>query len=411
MADTKQAEKDYLTRTGSTEWERVKPFSHPGADTLAESARLLHDFAVAMLALQPGPDDLILDLGAGGCWCSDLLTRLNRRTVAVDIALDMLRVGRSRPNGASIAAVAGDLEHLPFRSGVFAKAVCLSAIHHVPDIAAALREVSRVLRDDGAAVFSEPGKGHADQPVSTAAMRDYGVLEQDILIPEFVSACRAAGFVDVRIKPLSYAIPEFDLTLEEWVRWSTLAASRRPARALGKMGRAALEFAGAAKGSVLFEEALGMSLVRTLRSAMEDHPIIVASRMPLGARHGTPPWQARIEILEAAARVKAGGRWTGRVRVTNLGRMPWEPAATTGTGQVTLGIQVLDSCGRLLARDHHRLQLPHRVLPGETVEMPFACTAPADRGNAHMKFDLVAEGVTWFEPTGSVTATAPIIVE
>ena len=172
MADTKQAEKDYLARTGSTAWERVKPFSHPGADTLADSASLLHDFAVAMLALAPAPDDLILDLGAGGCWCSDLLRRLNRRSVAIDISLDMLRTGRARPGAGALWAVAGDLEHLPFRSGAFAKAVCLSAIHHVPDIAGALRELARVLRDDGVAVFSEPGKGHAHAPVSAAAVRD-----------------------------------------------------------------------------------------------------------------------------------------------------------------------------------------------------------------------------------------------
>ena len=176
MAVTTQAEKEYLARTGSTDWERLKPFSHRGADTLADSASLLHDFAVAMLALAPAPDDLILDLGAGGCWCSDLLRRLNRRSVAIDISLDMLRTGRSRPGGADLWAVAGDLEHLPFRSAAFAKAVCLSAIHHVPDIAGALRELARVLRDDGVAVFSEPGKGHAHAPVATAAMRDYGVL-------------------------------------------------------------------------------------------------------------------------------------------------------------------------------------------------------------------------------------------
>ena len=38
--DTKQADKEYLARTGSSEWERVKPFSPTGADTLVESARL-----------------------------------------------------------------------------------------------------------------------------------------------------------------------------------------------------------------------------------------------------------------------------------------------------------------------------------------------------------------------------------
>src|SRR5688500_4577804 len=109
-ADTKQAEKEYLSRTGTSEWERVKPFSHAGADTLIESARLLQDFATAMLALRPAPTDLILDLGAGGCWCSDLLRRLNRRAVAVDISWDMLRAGRSRPAGSSLLAAVGDME-------------------------------------------------------------------------------------------------------------------------------------------------------------------------------------------------------------------------------------------------------------------------------------------------------------
>jgi hypothetical protein len=44
-----------------------------------------------MMMLRPGPDDLILDLGAGGCWCSDMLGRVNRRAVAVELSLDMLR--------------------------------------------------------------------------------------------------------------------------------------------------------------------------------------------------------------------------------------------------------------------------------------------------------------------------------
>jgi len=411
MLDTKQAEKEYLARTGSTEWERVKPFSQPGADTLVDSATLLHDFAVAMLALRPGPEDLILDLGAGGCWCSDLLRRLNRQTVAVDIAVDMLRTGRSRPDGREIRAVAADMEHLPFRNAVFAKAVCLSAIHHVPDIRRALREVARVLREDGMVVFSEPGKGHAAKPVSTTAMRDFGVLEQDILISEFAAACRDAGFVHVRVKPLSYAIPEFDLTPEEWRRWSALAGSKRPRRALAKIGRAVLELVGAAKRSLLFEEAFGMTLVRTLRSAMEDHPIILASKVPLQPSEAGSPWSARIEVLETDSRVAAGARWTGRVRLTNTGTRTWHATSATGSGYVRLGIQLLDSSGRLVSREHHRVVLPERVEPGKSVEVPFTCPAPPQPGMQRVKFDLVAEGVTWFEPTGSEPAVCTLLAE
>jgi hypothetical protein len=51
--DSLQAEKNYLARTGSSEWERAKPLSHKEADTLSESARLLHDFPTAMMILAP----------------------------------------------------------------------------------------------------------------------------------------------------------------------------------------------------------------------------------------------------------------------------------------------------------------------------------------------------------------------
>ena len=424
-ADTKQAEKEYLARTGSSAWERVKPFSHAGADTLGDSAQLLHDFSVAMLTLQPAPDDLILDLGAGGCWCSDLLGRLNRRSVAVDISLDMLRTGRSRPTGATIRAVAGDLERLPFRSGTFQKAVCLSAIHHVPDIPKALVELSRVLTDDGVAFFSEPGRGHADAPVSTAAMRDFGVLEQDILIENFAAACRSAGFRDVRVKALGYAVPAFDLTPEDWSAWSRLAASRRPMRAARKIALAFAELLGLGKQGALFEETFGMAVVRTLRGAMEDHPILLASKTPLGVAGVGPKWAADIEV-QTVTSVACGAAAPTRVpatvpatvlptvpmtvSATNRGSARWNAASRTGTGHVTLGIQVLDADGRLLTRDHHREPLPNDVPPGQTVSLTFNCPAPAEPGRYVLKLDLVAEGVTWFETAGSRATSTPLEV-
>jgi len=408
--DTKQAEKEYLARTGSSVWEQTKPFAYPGSDTLHESAQLLHDFSVAMMALQPGPDDLVLDLGAGGCWCADLLGRLNRRAVAVDISLDMLRTGRSRPTGADIRAVAGDFEMLPFQSGTFQKAVCLSAIHHVPNIPKAVREIARVLSDTGVALFSEPGRGHGDAAVSTAAMRDYGVLEQDVLIPDFVRACREAGFRDVRIKTLSYTIPAFDLTPEQWETWSGMAQSKRPVRALRKIARGLAEFVGLGKGGLLFEETFGMSLVRTLRHAMEDHPIIIASKAPSDGTEIGSLRSARIDVA-ADDHARPGGAVAVRVTLTNLGSAAWPAASRSGTGHVRLGVQLLDEGGRLLNRDHHRETLPHDMAPGATTTLSFTCPA-ADRPGSYMfKFDLVAEGTTWFEAVGSQTVTTRLTVD
>ena len=409
MTDSKQAEKTYLGLTGSSAWERAKPFSHPGADTLADSAQLLHDFAVAMMALQPAPDDLILDLGAGGCWCSDLLGRLHRRSIAVDISLEMLQAGRSRPGGSGIRAVAGDMEALPFRPGTFQKAVCLSALHHVPDMRAAIREIGRVLTDDGIALFSEPGRGHAQAAVSTAAVRDFGVLEQEVRIAEFAAAASEAGFKDVRIKTLAYSIPAFDLTPDEWRRWARLAASKRPLRALQKMGRAALEFFGLGKRGVLFEEAFGMSMVRTLRHATEDHPIILASKRPLPDARVPAPRRAHIDV-EAPRRAQPGGSIPVRVWLINRGTAPWDAAGRSGTGQVRFGVQLLGGNGRLIARAHHRVNLPSDVPPGASTELLFDCPVPTAPGTYMLKFDVVAEGVTWFETGGSPVATHRLTV-
>ena len=116
--DSKQAEKTYLSRTGGSAWEREKPFSPPGDETLDDSLELLHDFAVAAKLLQPSPNDRIIDLGAGA--------RLVLRPAAAaephvgrrgHLARDAAG-RRERNTRVPIAAVAGDFERLPFVDGV-----------------------------------------------------------------------------------------------------------------------------------------------------------------------------------------------------------------------------------------------------------------------------------------------------
>ena len=408
--DTKQGEKEYLRRTSAGAWERFKPFSPPGTHTLDDSAALMQDFAVAIRHLPPRPSDFILDLGAGACWCSDWLQRLNFTTVAVDIAHDMLALGRTRlPAPETARLVAGDLELLPFASGSFDKAYCLSAIHHVPNIPKALGEVARVLKADGAALFSEPGFGHADKPTSVTAMQDFGVLEQDIVAVEFMDACTAAGFVDVRLKPMSYVIPSFGLTRDEWLAWQTHARTKRPARAIGKMWRGLLEFFGVGKRSVLFEEAFAMTLVRLLEGAMHDHPVIVARKSAPAAGVGTGHL-ARIDVTSAPARAARGTTMPVALLVTNTGDVPWIVEESVETGRVRLGVQWLDADRRLVNRDFHRVALGAPLAPGRSTALRFDCPVPDEPGPQHLKFDIVIEGVAWLEPKGSGVAVVPVDV-
>lgn len=399
---SKQSEKDYLRRTSGGAWEQLKPFSPPHTSTLGDSAALIQDFAAALHHLPPAPDDLILDVGAGACWCSDWLQRLNLRTVAVDISVDMLRVGQARLTGARPWVVGGDLERLPFASASFDKAYCLSAIHHIPDIPAALAELCRVLTGDGAALFSEPGVGHADTAASVTAMRDFGVLEQDIVAADFMAACERAGFAHVTLRPLSYLIPQVELTASQWEAWVRQAASRRPARGLQTIWRGVLELLGRGKHGALIEETVSMHMVRVLRGAMADHPVVVAAkRRPAEPRGQTR--QAEVRVLEAPARASASSRVVLRLHIRNTGTTAWRTDPLSAAA-VRLGVQWLDADGRLLDRDFYRENLAGPVAPGGSVEVTVSCTVPDTRGPHSFKFDLVEEGVTWFEPLGSSTA-------
>lgn len=78
---------------------------------------------------------------------------------------------------------------------------------------------------------------------------------------------------------------------------------------------------------------------------------------------------------------------------------------------MNLGAQLCLPDGRLLALDHARARLPRDLPGGESVEIPIEVAAPQTPGEYLLKFDLVCEGVDWFEKAGSPTTTHPLVVQ
>src|SRR5262245_41679321 len=255
----------------------------------------------------------------------------------------MLRLGARRLGGAR-GLVVGDMEQLPFADGAFSKACCLNAFHHVPDTRRALGEIRRVLKPDGVVIFSEPGVGHANHPTSLAAARNYGVLENEILIDDFMGLCLSAGFADVRLHPIAHIVPLFELQKDQWRDWRRFTASQRPARGFEKLWRAALEIVGLGKKDVLFEEAFAIRLLRELQPVIEQHPVITAHRAPF-VRPVPTVDKAILHVLSPPLDTAAGGAMTVRIRVANVGTTRWDTASTV---LVRLGVQLLTADGELI---------------------------------------------------------------
>ena len=66
--------------------------------------------------------------------------------------------------------------------------------------------------------------------------------------------------------------------------------------------------------------------------------------------------------------------------------------------------------GALLNRDYERAWLPSALSPGSAADVPITIKAPETPGHYVLKFDLVSEGIDWFEACGSPTTTRELVV-
>ena len=89
---------------------------------------------------------------------------------------------------------------------------------------------------------------------------------------------------------------------------------------------------------------------------------------------------------------------------------PFPKQATYGRRLVRLGAQLCDERGSLLERDYARAWLPQTLEPGARVDVPIEIVAPAKPGRYTLKFDLVSEGIDWFEACDSPTTTKALVV-
>jgi SAM-dependent methyltransferase len=143
---------------------RSATFAHePDRLRFADGAYLDHETwvrpAFERLGDLPGRD--VLDYGCGHGMAAVVLARRGARVTGFDVSAAYLAEARARAgaNGVAVDFVQAGGERLPFAGGSFDAVWGHAVLHHV-DLTRAARELFRVLRPGGVAVFCEPWGGN-----------------------------------------------------------------------------------------------------------------------------------------------------------------------------------------------------------------------------------------------------------
>jgi len=358
--------------------------------TWLQSWNYLFDLAIACELLAGRPDDLVLDFAAGTCWATEFLSRLGIRTVSMDLSLEMMRRGRERLTSDNrlvfhdeAAFIVARGQELPFAAESFDGVLCLNALHHFPSYAPALGEIHRILKPGGRAVFSEPGTAHSAQPISQSRMREDGVLEKNVSLPLVRRLAEEAGFTRMKVVPLrgsSAYVMDYTATPTDE------APFRR-----------------------MWDDTLRFSPGENARFVLEKgHERPQDTFLPPPQLVGR--LKAGIALEKIQVLVRTGESFIDTLRISNTGSVAWKARGRRFGGQVTCGLKICDADDEVVREDLGRTPLPRDVAPGEEVVIPMIVAGVLPPGHYRLRYDMVVEGVTWFEPHGSPAVRRPLEV-
>ncbi|QGU88804.1 class I SAM-dependent methyltransferase [Erwinia sorbitola] len=166
-----------------------------------------------------GSDATVLDLGCGAGHASFIAAQHVKKVVAYDLSEKMLEVVRSTALERGyhhLTTQQGYVESLPFAESEFDIVISRYSAHHWHDVGSALREVRRVLKPGGKAIFmdvSAPGHPVLDIWLQTVeALRDTSHV-QDYAPGEWLTLMTESGLV---IQSVSQ--DRLDLEFSSWVK-------------------------------------------------------------------------------------------------------------------------------------------------------------------------------------------------
>jgi 2-polyprenyl-3-methyl-5-hydroxy-6-metoxy-1,4-benzoquinol methylase len=352
-----------------------KPFVIP-----EHTPRLLLSFGHMLQGLAPAPGMTILDFGSGPGWATRCLTQLGYKVIACDVseaALNLARKGfelfptQGKHQAPTFLLFDGRKIDLPDAS--VDRVFCLDAFHHVPNQQEVLYELARLLKPGGIAGFSEPGPTHSRSPLSQQEMRDFTVIENDIVLEDIWPMAQRAGFGDLQVgyftpAPQLIAPKAYDAHVNDGL---PLPSHCVPATR---------------------DQLRGLRLFFLYRYAGGGHTSREAGKL-----------RAELHVEAPSAPPAAGAPVMLTVRARNVGDALWLRSGPL-EGAVNLSVREESGLWKKRLTELARKALPASgVAPGEEVTVSVTMPGLA-KGRHRLVIDLVSEHVCWFADQGSAPA-------
>jgi len=202
MAHDAQLRSDAKRRRAVLDRRRRRSHEHFAAGAADDSgqaevfleAGTLREEILAALA----PAELsVVDAGCGDGFLTELLGERFRDVLGVDHVPRRIAVARGRVPATHVRFEEAELDALPVEAASRDAVFFSMVLHHVPEVAASLREAFRVLRPGGRVVVADLAP-HDDE-----SMRErMGDLRLGLDPERLVAAMEAAGFRSVRLLPV-----------------------------------------------------------------------------------------------------------------------------------------------------------------------------------------------------------------
>jgi len=375
-----EAAENYFKHVKDWNYLLTKPFASPH-----EVPSLLINFAYLIKGLQLVAGLTVLDFGAGSCWASRFLNQMGCSVVSLDTSATALQIGKELKNRLPVIGSQPEHRFMHFNGtridlpdASVDRIFCHDAFHHVPNQSEVLDEMCRVLKKGGIAGFSEPGPNHSKSPQAQEEMRNHAIIENDIIIADVFEKAKRSGFT--RMQLLCYSLEPIVALFDE-------------------------------SNTLLEQDDLFATYIHHTVNYMQSHNTFFLHKGEISTHDSRykDGLLAGIEVSVKPRTVQEGEDFLCEVTINNNSDKLWL-ASGGNIGAVNLGIHLYDADHNLIDSDWFRAHLSDQdVRPDERVQLQFRIPAPAG-GKYQLEFDLVSEGVCWFETNGSQTQIVEVSV-